>query len=150
MAGGSGIAASTCEFFDCVRNKWTTVAPLNTQRKHARAAAFADTVFIFGGSNSRNPNRHLGDVEQYDHATNKWTVLGDRLSTARYNFAAACVDGRIYIVGGETKNTFLSSVECFDPVEKRFSHVSPFSKPNCGLAAASVFVSASVLKRLFE
>ena len=108
-------------------------------------------VYVLGGGVLR---KDLGDVEQYDYAANKWTVLQVRLTLARNDSPAVCVSGRIFIVGGTSgKNADRNaqkSVECFDPAEKRFSKVSPLSQACPRSAAASVRVSASVLKRLFE
>ena len=81
LVATSGSIESTCEFFDCALNKWTTVAPLNTAREFASAATHADTVYVFGGRDSSS--RYLDDVEQYDYAANKWTVLQARLTVAR-------------------------------------------------------------------
>ena len=85
-------------------------------------------------------------MEQYDYVVNKWTVLQVHMAVARSFAPAACTDRRIFIVGGVSE----SSVECFDPVEKRFSNVAALSQPRYDSAAASVRVSTSVLKRLFE
>ena len=150
VAGGrsSSSVESSCEYFDCGLNKWTTtVAPLNTGRYYTSAATHADTVYVFGGWDSSG--RYLDDVEQYDYAANKWTVLQARLSVARRGLAAVCVSGRIIIVGGYNGKD-QSTVECFDPVEKRISNVSALSEPRRGSAIANVHVSAGVLKRLFE
>ncbi len=148
VAGGhNGSIESTCEFFDCGLNTWTTVAPLNTGRWYASAATHADTVYVFGGQDSKQ--RYLDDVEQYDYAVKKWTVLQARLNVARWGLASACVSGRVIIVGGYNGKR-QSTVECFDPVVKRISNVSPLSQPRSYSAVANVRVSASVLKRLFE
>lgn len=40
------------------------------------------------------------------------------MSTARYNYAAATMNGKIYVAGGSEENSViaLNSVECHDPV----------------------------------
>jgi hypothetical protein len=139
---------SSCEYFDCGLSKWITpVASLNTRRSYTSAATHADTVYVFGGEGSNN--RYLDDVEQYDYAANKWTVLQARLSVARGYLVAVCVSGRIIIAGGYNGED-QSTVECFDPIEKRISNVSALSEPRNGSAIANVHVPAGVLKRLFE
>ena len=74
----------------------------------------------------------------------------DSTNGRRQEYAqAACVNGRIFIVGGCNRDRE-SSVERFDPFAKRFSYVSPLSEPREESVGASVQVSASVLKRLLE
>ena len=151
VAGGySQYAESSCEFFNSAQCQWSTVAPLNTARYYASAMTHADKVYVFGGEVSYRI--FVEDIEQYDYAANKWTVLQVRLTVARSESAAVCVCGRIFIVcgcNGDSRNA-QSAVECFDPVENRFSSVSPLSQARWGSAAASVRVSAIVLKRLYK
>ena len=145
VAGGYGVPVeSTCEFFDCGLNKWATVAPLSTTRYYASAATHADTVYIFGG---QKPSGYSHDVEQYDYAANRWTVLQARLTVARCYASAGCVNGRIVIVGGYN-GAFQSIVDCFNPVDKRLSNAPSLSHPLAYGAAASVRVSTSILERL--
>ena len=140
---------SSCEFLDCARNEWTTVAPLNTGRRYASAATHADTIYVFGGWDAKY--NYIDYVEQYDYAANKWTELQARMVVARIYASAASASGRIFIAGGMNKcYDDESSVECFDPVEKRFTNVAPHSHPRSHSAVASTRVSAIVLKRLCE
>jgi hypothetical protein len=89
-------------------------------------------------------------VEKYDYAANKWTLLEARLTVDRCESAAACVNGCVFIVGGEGANGYLSSVECFDPVKQRFSSVTSLLQPLSRSAVVSVCVSGSVLTQLFK
>lgn len=142
VAGGSDDknCVADCEKFDVERDEWQKIAALNKARKYAAAAAHADSVFVFGGQS----DKFLDDVEQYNTATNKWTVLSARLKVARSFLAAACLDDCIHVLGGFNLLKLAeasSAVEHFDLRTKQFTKVSRESKlhtPSYAMAATSV------------
>jgi N-acetylneuraminic acid mutarotase len=60
----------------------------------------------------------LKTVEIYDPSTDKVSPAGD-MNRPRYNFAAAAVNGKVYVFGGfgssVDSNSVLASVEQYDP-----------------------------------
>ena len=81
------------------------------------------TVYAFGDRNSD----HVDDVEQYEHATNKWTVLQARMGVARTLTPAACFNGRIFIAGGWKKKRYSSVELCRSGREALFDRIAAFA-----------------------
>ena len=128
---------STCTFYDCVANRCTSLAPLNTARQQAAAATHLDVVFVFGGWNGAV----LDTVEQYDATANKWTVLPTRLTVARRGLAAAVAGSHIYVVGGYDGTNRVTAVDRFDVFAHRFDVAPPLRSSVVAPAAAAVRVA---------
>jgi len=110
---------ASCEQFNVQLNQWSSIASLNKPRSNAAAAAHSHSVFVFGGFS--NVDGNLDEIEEYNTAANKWTVLQARLSVARESLAAAYLDDSIYIFGGLNENKVeeaSSATECYDIKKK--------------------------------
>ncbi len=86
----------------------------------------------------------MDEIEQYNTAANKWTVLQARLSVARYYLAAAYLDDSIYIFGGENDNKLeeaSSATECFDVNENKFKSSPPLHTQMYDAVATSVVLT---------
>jgi outer membrane murein-binding lipoprotein Lpp len=134
---------STCEYYDAASNKWQSFAELNVKRARAAAASLGNSLFVLGGCN--NEQGVMDDVEEYTDVTNKWTVLKAHMIVGRHAFAAAVVSGRIYLVGGHSKdNSEQSSAEYYDAQQQHFESVTPMSTWRCEHAATSCQVRCDV------
>ena len=70
-----------------------------------------------GGHDAQN---RLSSVERYDPAKNAWEAVAP-MSAARYGPAAAVVDGKLYVMGGQDGGIrLLSSVEQYDPAKNEW------------------------------
>jgi N-acetylneuraminic acid mutarotase len=115
---------------------WSQVQPLNSPRFSAAAAAAGGKIYIFGGMDDQA--NILTSVEEYDPATNKWTVLNEPMPTPRYNLAAVTgSNGRIYVVGGMYQCSAVDAVEEFDPATKLWQVMTPMPTARYGVAAAA-------------
>jgi len=135
---------ASCEKFDVQLNQWSEIASLNKPRYYAAAAAHSDSVFVFGGVN--DVVAYLDEIEQYDTAADKWTVLQARLSVARQLIAAACLDDNVYLFGGQSDYRVIeagSTAESFGVEEKRLNTSTPVHKPAYSSVAASLVVTNS-------
>ncbi|KAF5190657.1 F-box/kelch-repeat protein [Thalictrum thalictroides] len=75
------------------------------------------------------------DVYQYDSCLNKWSTLAP-MNVARYDFACAEVNGRIYVVGGCGSNgESLSSAEVYDPEKNEWALIESIRRPRWGCFA---------------
>lgn len=137
---------SSCEMFDLQRNKWQRIASLSKRRYWVTAASHNDTVFLFGGYTSEGV--YCDEVEEYSVSEDKWTVLDARMSIARCKSAAACVNNRIYLIGGCVKSSNSAAVDCFSTETRTFVTVASLPVPCEGTTAASVRVSSDALSRL--
>ena len=130
---------ASCEKFNVQLNQWSKIASLNKPRQYAAAAAHSDSVFVFGGFN--NVDGYLDEIEQYDTAADKWTVLQARLSIARELIAAACLDDNVYLFGGLNDKKLVeagSTAECFSVKDKNIKKTEPVHKPAWGSVATSL------------
>merc|ERR1712060_964171 len=73
-------------------------------------AAVGGKLYIVGGSSGQQP---LDMAECFDPTLGRWEIVPPML-TARQRCAAAGLDGRLYVLGGEN-NRPLAVVERFDP-----------------------------------
>ena len=60
------------------------------------------------------------------------------MSTARGGPAAAAIDGKLYVMGGNDGQNRLSSVERFDPAKNAWEAVAPMSTARTCPAAAAI------------
>ena len=60
------------------------------------------------------------------------------MSVERSGCAAACVDGILYVVGGEGDHEALASAECYDPSTSDWRALPDMSVKRCWCAAACV------------
>ncbi len=73
-------------------------------------------------------------MEIFDPATNSWTA-GASMPTARHSMAAAAIDGRLYVVGGNDGTGNVDTVEVYDPVTDTWSTDTSLPTPRQQLVA---------------
>jgi N-acetylneuraminic acid mutarotase len=100
------------------------------------AAAIGNNIYVaagrFGGQNRTT-------FEIYDVVNDRWSA-GPPVPTARSGVAAAALNNRFYLFGGEdlqSINTF-SANERFDPATNRWEQLEPMPTARHGLGAAVV------------
>ncbi|CAK7327375.1 unnamed protein product [Dovyalis caffra] len=75
------------------------------------------------------------DVYEYDCCLNSWSKLSS-MNVARYDFACAEVNGKVYAAGGYgTDGSSLSSVEKYDPDTDRWTLIESLRRPRWGCFA---------------
>lgn len=75
------------------------------------------------------------DVYEYDCYLNSWSKLSS-MNVARYDFACAEVNGKVYAAGGYgTDRESLSSVEMYDPETGRWTLIESLRRPRWGCFA---------------
>ena len=117
------------------------------------AAAHAHTVYVFGGRDKHSVQSDfscVAEVEQYNWHANKWTVLQAPLALPRFELAAACVNGRIYVLGGriDKDRKVLDVVECLDTQTGQVYAAAPLPMANRAMPALSVTVVSVRKKKL--
>jgi IPT/TIG domain/Bacterial Ig-like domain (group 2)/Kelch motif/Galactose oxidase, central domain len=154
IAGGQylipnfGGGQSPAELYDPSAGTFTlTTGDLITPRSLHTATRLNDgTVLIAGGSNSYS----LAGSEIYDPATNVFTASGS-LATARNGHTATLLsNGKVLVAGGQDDcpspctNSYLSSVEIYDPAARSFLLTGSLSLAR-GFHSASLLNSGSPL-----
>ena len=139
--GGDGGSTQVDEY-DPATNTWTSKAPLSTARiALGLAAAPNGKLYAVGGLNAAAgqpgcPDRTCATVEEYDPATNTWTLRAP-MPTARYALGLATApNGKLYAVGGADQippffvEVFVAAVEEYDPAANSWASALAPSKIN--------------------
>ncbi|MGH2626452.1 MAG: Kelch repeat-containing protein, partial [Anaerolineales bacterium] len=114
IVGGTGGSGGTLVFRP-QDSTWSTLPAPAHAREHVAGVAFDQTVWALGGR--WGGVGELASVEIFRPARGDW-ASGPPMLVPRAGFAAAVVDGRIVVAGGEvimTGRETLGSVEIFDP-----------------------------------
>src|SRR3989449_10626283 len=88
-----------------------------TARGGSVAAVVGGKFYVIGGAGPmpdastptirpRQPQRSLGNVEEYDPATNKWRARAP-MPTPCNHMGGEAVNGRVYVIGGRVSGAFL-------------------------------------------
>lgn len=113
---------------------------LDTALDHLVAAGLDDQVYIAGGRGG-GIGAHRPDVRAYDPGTGMWRDRAPMI-TSRAGAAAAVLDGKLYVFGGEgnpapgARGVF-SETEVYDPVLDRWTALAPMPIPRHGTGAAA-------------
>ena len=95
---------STVEEYNPVNNTWTTKTDMPVARGFHSASVINDSIYIIGGS-PNIPMYGLLSMYAYDPATDTWTQKGDIPMGIFTGCFTGVVDGKIYVMGGDGKET---------------------------------------------
>ncbi|MBI3963873.1 MAG: hypothetical protein HY341_02635 [Candidatus Kerfeldbacteria bacterium] len=124
MMNVSGATTSAVELYEPGIG-FRTLTSMNQTRSRHTATKLADgRVLVVGGfSDDDDPSTARASAEVYDPDTERFTVLGSTLSTARGDHAAALrKDNNVFITGGENDSGILDSTSIFNPGTLVFSN----------------------------
>lgn len=63
---------STVERYNPQENRWHTISPMGTRRKHLGCAVYQDMIYAVGG---RDDTTELSSAERYNPRTNQWSPV---------------------------------------------------------------------------
>ncbi len=133
-------ALSTVEEYDPVTDTWTRKADMPTARcDFVGSSAVVDgKIYVMGGDIWDGGWITISTVEEYDPATDNWTMKSD-MPTARWCVATCTFDGKIYAIGGypTVGYTALTTVEVYDPATDTWTTKADMPL-NRGMLSASV------------
>lgn len=122
----NGTTTSSCELYDPVDRITEDVAPMNVPRSEFPSVVTpSGTVLVFGGlTGEAERGPCTSTIEEYDPATNTWSIVGS-LSVDRRRHAAIMIDERrVLIVGGcPTDRIALPLCEIYDIVDRTTERV---------------------------
>ncbi|NWT59805.1 KLH20 protein, partial [Erythrocercus mccallii] len=121
------------ERYNPQENRWHTIAPMGTRRKHLGCAVYQDMIYAVGG---RDDTTELSSAERYDPKTNQWSSDVAPTSTCRTSVGVAVLGGYLYAVGGQDGVSCLNIVERYDPKENKWTRVASMSTRRLGVAVA--------------
>jgi hypothetical protein len=104
---------------EIAENSWASKAPLNKARYSLGAAVVNGKIYAIGGimftyqDSLRTESKEVGINEEYDPATNTWT-LKTPMPEPLSDFATAVYEGKIYCIGGGVSRFFNFSTGRWD------------------------------------
>jgi N-acetylneuraminic acid mutarotase len=117
-----------------------------TPRNHPAAGAVGGKVYVIGGRLAA-PNiggflsSNTDVVEEYDPATNAWRAM-TKMPTARSGHGWTTHQGRIYVAGGEMRDSHMDAVfrdlEVFDPAINDWYRLPPMPTARHGVNLAAI------------
>ncbi|XP_066301975.1 kelch-like protein 10 [Branchiostoma lanceolatum] len=87
-----------------------------------------EVLFAVGGWSDRSPTPV---VETYDTRADRWVDVEPRDSHPRAYHGIACLNQKLYVIGGFDSVEYFNSVRCFDPAKLCWSEVAPMNCRRC-------------------
>lgn len=141
--------------YDPARDSWRALAPMPTARGAGVAAFVSGKFYVIGGAGPtsdasaptlrpRQPQRSLGNVEEYDPAANTWRARTP-LPTPCNHMGGEAVRDKIYVIGGRLSGAFIiglpgniNLVQAYDPATDSWVTKTPMPTTRSGLNTASL------------
>jgi N-acetylneuraminic acid mutarotase len=142
IAGGlrNGSAVTQFSAYNPGNNQHRMLPPLPMATEHVVGGAVGTRFFVIGGRNG-GIRSVTNRVQVFDTTTDQWSA-GPDLPTARGGHAAAVVDARIVVMGGEgnpaASTGVFSQTEIFDTSSMTWVTGAPMATPRHGMGAATV------------
>ncbi len=130
--------------FDPQTGTWRRLADAPRARDHFQAAVIDGKIYVAGGRRSSAATGQVfeltvPEVDVYDIAADHWTSLpaASNIPTPRAGTAAAVLDGRLLVIGGESGSLEEAhdDVEMFDPATGRWTALAPLQVGRHGTQA---------------
>lgn len=144
IGGANGANAfAVNEVYDPATDSWAALRPMPTAREHLAAAVIDSLLYVVGGRFQNNFGQlvNSNQLEAYAPASNRWHRL-PAMPTARGGLAAAAMNGKLYVFGGEFFGTGGAGVfeenEEYDPGTRTWREVQPLPTPRHGMSAVAV------------
>lgn len=141
----AGLTVSTNDSYDPATNQWESHRPMPTPRNHPAAGVVGGKIYVIGGRLAA-PNiggffsSNTDVVEEYDPATDAWRPM-TKMPTARSGHGWTTYQGRIYVAGGEHRDSHMDAifrdVEVFDPAINDWFRLPPMPTARHGVNVAA-------------
>src|SRR6188474_1025401 len=144
-AFGPAKVLATNDVYDPATNKWESRNPMSVPRNHAFGGVVNGKVYVIGGRTGQAfilSATNTDVVEEYNPASNTWSIPMERMPTARSGGASGSDGRRIYVAGGEVTTTELvaafRAVEAYDPATNSWMTLPSLPMPRHGAAGAVI------------
>ncbi len=117
---------------------WTQKADMPTVRSNCAADSVDGKIYVVGGYIDNKTFDTTAALEEYDPATDTWTVIGADMPTKRGALSFHAVNGIIYAFAGWSPRRFAPEVEAYDPATKKWTKKANIPTPGDGFATAVV------------
>ena len=122
LHGRNKVRLASTEFCHDPFDKWRIGPTLKQKRSNNALAVCNESLFALGGYNG---NASLSSVERLISFDDNWENVTP-MSMARFGLAAVSLNGYIYVIGGQSKpgwSSSLNTVEKFDPKLNTWNYV---------------------------
>jgi len=144
-AFGPAKVLATNDVYDPATNKWESRNPMSVPRNHAFGGVVNGKIYVIGGRTGQAfilSATNTDVVEEYNPASNTWSIPMERMPTARSGGASGTDGRRIYVAGGEVTTTELvgayRAVEAFDPATNSWLTLPSMPMPRHGVAGGVI------------
>jgi N-acetylneuraminic acid mutarotase len=144
-AFGPARVLGTNEVYDPATNKWESRNPMSVPRNHAFSGVVNGKIYVIGGRTGHAfilSATNTDVVEEYNPASNMWSIPKERMPTARSGGASGTDGRRIYVAGGEVTTTELvgafRAVEAYEPATNSWMTLPSMPMPRHGVAGAVI------------
>lgn len=129
------LGSNAVDIFDTRTNEWRSGPPLPIPIHHPNVAAVGSKIYVAGGYSDPGFTA-VANTYELDTDTLRWTRKAD-LPSRRGAGAAAGLNGRLYVVGGERGDS-VGDTAVYDPATDRWTALAPMPTPRNHLGAAIV------------
>ncbi len=144
-AFGPARVLGTNEVYDPATDKWESRNPMSVPRNHAFSGVVNGKIYVIGGRTGHAfilSATNTDVVEEYNPASDMWSMPKERMPTARSGGASGTDGRRIYVAGGEVTTTELvaafRAVEAYDPATNSWMTLPSLPMPRHGAAGAVI------------
>ena len=144
-AFGPARVLGTNQVYDPATNTWESRNSMSVPRNHAFSGVVNGKIYVIGGRTGHGfilSATNTDVVEEYDPASDMWSLPKERMPTARSGGASGSDGRRIYVAGGEVTTTELvaafRAVEAYDPVTNSWTTLPSMLMPRHGAAGAVI------------
>ena len=109
----AGYYQSSVEKYYWYGNYWQTLSSqMSTERWFSQAVECNDYIYVMGGENGSGVKKIM---ERLNPVTDNIITMAP-MDIPRKSFFAASINGKIYVIGGFSTSSYVSSVEEYDPL----------------------------------
>jgi N-acetylneuraminic acid mutarotase len=144
-AFGPARVLATNDVYDPATNKWESRKAMSVPRNHAFSGVVNGKIYVIGGRIGHGfilSATNTDVVEEYDPASDMWSLPKERMPTARSGGASGTDGRRIYVAGGEVTTKELvgafRAVEAYDPATNSWMTLPSMPMPRHGVAGAVI------------
>jgi N-acetylneuraminic acid mutarotase len=144
-AFGPARVLATNDVYDPATNKWESRKAMSVPRNHAFSGAANGKIYVIGGRTGHGfilSATNTDVVEEYDPASDMWSLPKERMPTARSGGASGTDGRRIYVAGGEVTTKELvaafRAVEAYDPATNSWMTLPSMPMPRHGVAGGVI------------
>jgi len=144
-AFGPARVLGTNQVYDPATNKWENRHAMSVPRNHAFSGVVNGKIYVIGGRTGHGfilSATNTDVVEEYNPASDMWSIPKERMPTARSGGASGTDGRRIFVAGGEVTTTELvgafRAVEAYDPATNSWTTLPSMMMPRHGFAGAVI------------